>query len=281
MHNFIEIFKKSEFFRYFTKKEYKKDDVIFNEGDDSDSLYIVEKGEIIVEKSINKEKTQFKDLSIISHGSLLGEIALFESSKRTARARALNDVVLYEIKKEDFFNIKKQKPEIALDIFTYIIQTLSIRLMHTSKELTLLYDISKELSKEYLEESEFISSIIDEISLYFPNWNIEGYLYNIYNEEFFKIKELAIKINSNVDLNNYDAPQWIDAKTYIMPLKSGKDIYASLLFIHKTNLNKNEINDFTTIFNTIYYIALNGIKKTRENKEKYLLNKLKQKKGEI
>ena len=66
-----------------------------------------------------------------------------------------------------------------------------------------------------------------------------------------------------------------------MQIKMKEKIAASLIFISKKELLKDEINDFTTIFNTIFHIVSNGIEKTRNNKEAYLLAKLRQKKGEL
>ncbi|MBP7795463.1 MAG: cyclic nucleotide-binding domain-containing protein [Elusimicrobiales bacterium] len=281
MENLLNLFSDDEIKKYFILKNYQENAIIFDEDEDSHTLYIVSDGDVVIEKATNREKTEFKDLAIISRGSFLGEMAVFENSKRTARARALNNVSLFEITKEDFLGLIKSNPEMLARILILIIKTLSSRIAHTSEELTLLYDISKELSEEHRDEKEFISSVIDEISLYFPEWDIEGYYYNPYNEEFEKIKELDDKLNANINPDGYSSSRWIDNRTYIMQIKMKEKIAASLIFISKKELLKNEINDFTTIFNTIFHIVSNGIEKTRNNREAYLLAKLRQKKGEL
>ncbi|NLH40104.1 MAG: cyclic nucleotide-binding domain-containing protein [Elusimicrobia bacterium] len=281
MENLLNLFSDDEVKKYFILKNYQENEIIFDEDEDSHTLYIVSDGDVVIEKATNREKTEFKDLAIISRGSFLGEMAVFENSKRTARARALNNVSLFEITKEDFLGLIKSNPEMLARILILIIKTLSSRIAHTSEELTLLYDISKELSEEHRDEKEFISSVIDEISLYFPEWDIEGYYYNPYNEEFEKIKELDDKLNAKINPGGYSSSRWIDNRTYIMQIKMKEKIAASLIFISKKELLKNEINDFTTIFNTIFHIVSNGIEKTRNNREAYLLAKLRQKKGEL
>ncbi|HOJ86741.1 MAG TPA: cyclic nucleotide-binding domain-containing protein [Elusimicrobiales bacterium] len=265
----------------FSEKTYKEGEIIFDEGEESDSLYIIDKGDVIIEKAINKEKTEFKDIAIISEGNFLGEIAMFEKTRRTARARAIADIKVYEIKRENFFEIIKRDEEIAVKIFSTIIKTLSLRLAHTSKELTLLYDISKHLSEEYNDEKEFLSSLIDEISMYFPEWGIEGYFYNQFNLEFEKIKELNKNYNFDLKISDYKDSLWLDDNKYLMQVKVKQSLMASILFASPKRLTRNEINDFTTIFNTIYFIASNGIEKTSRNKEDFLLKKLKQKKTGI
>jgi len=266
---------------FFIEKRYNPGDIIFNEGDTSNSLYLIEKGDVLIEKATNREKTEFKDLAIISDYNILGEISLFENTPRTARAKALTQVIAKEITKEKFFEIMKNEPEISFNFFSFIIKTLSERILHTSKELTLLYDISKNLSIDYIEEKDFISSLTDEISLYFDNWEIEGYIYNIFNEEFEKIKEIDSKLNVDLKINQYTEALWIDNRTYIMPIKVKEKVTAVILFISKSTLSKNEINDFTTIFNTIYFIASVGVEKIYRNKDEYYYNRLKTRKRGI
>jgi len=266
---------------FFMEKNYKPGDIIFEEGEESNSLYLIEKGDVIIQKAINKEKTEFKELAIISEYNILGEMAMFENIPRTARAKALTEVDVKVITKEKFFEIMKNEPEFSFNFFSFIIKTLSERISHTSKELTLLYDISKNLIVDYLEEKKFISALIDEISLYFENWDIEGYCYNIFNEEFEKVKELDSGFNRDINILNYREPLWIDASSYIMPVKIKDKVLMAMLFLSKRELNRNEINDFTTIFNTIYFIASSGLERTLRNKEDYFFKKLKQRKTGI
>jgi len=273
-----EIINNPEIRKFFTDKNYKPGDIIFDEGDISNSLFVIEKGDVIIEKATNKDKTEFKDLAIISDNNIVGEMGLFENIPRTARVRALTEVKALEITKDNFFEIIKTNPSISFNFFSFIIKTLAERISHTSKELTLLYDISKSIIKETLDEKEFISSLIDEISFYFDNWEIEGYVYNIFNDEFEKVKEIDKEINLDKKTKEYNEPLWLDEKTYIMPLKTGTKIYAIIIFFSKKDLTRQEINDFSTIFNTIYFIASGGMEKIYHAKDNYYYNMLKNKK---
>jgi hypothetical protein len=66
-----------------------------------------------------------------------------------------------------------------------------------------------------------------------------------------------------------------------MPIKVKEKVTAVILFISKSTLSKNEINDFTTIFNTIYFIASVGVEKIYRNKDEYYYNRLKTRKRGI
>ncbi|MGC8729619.1 MAG: hypothetical protein ACP5SD_10180 [Elusimicrobiales bacterium] len=87
--------------------------------------------------------------------------------------------------------------------------------------------------------------------------------------------------NFDLKISDYKDPLWLDDNKYLMQVKVKQSLMASILFASPKRLTRNEINDFTTIFNTIYFIASNGIEKTSRNKEDFLLKKLKQKKTGI
>lgn len=262
-------------------KTLPKDEIVFDEGDESTSIFLIEEGSVVIEKAINKEKTEFKELAYISAPSFIGEIALFENLKRTARARTLSECKMIEINQENFKEILRIKPDIAGKILFFISKTLALRLAHTSKELTLLYDISKQLTERYTEEKEFLKKLSEEISIYFSECEIETYYYNFFNDEFEKVWELSPYKNPDIDLKNYRNSQWIDNTNYIAVISDDKQTKAVIVYSFERELSNHEINDYTTIFNTISYIALAGIKEASRNKEVMLMEKLKKRKGSI
>lgn len=285
MKEIIERIKKDlQLYSFIKEQEIEENKIIFEEGEETSSLIIIEEGDIIIEKSINKEKTAFKELAYISAPSIIGEISLFETTKRTARARSLTKCKIIEISKRNFDEILNKKNDIANEILTNIIKILSLRLTHTSKELTLLYDISKHLSEKFTEEKEFLKTITDEILIYFDECEIEAFYYNYFNDEFEKIYETKLDINLNIEtqnLKNLNNSTWIDNKTYISLIKNENKPQAIIAFIFKKELSKNEINDYTTIFNTISYIASIGLKEAAQNKEQILKEKLNIRKGKL
>jgi len=266
--------------KYFTKRDYKKDEIIFNEGSQGDTFFIVEKGTIVIEKAMNKEGTEFKELAFFSNGNFFGEMAVIEKRPRTAQARAIEDTALYEIKREDFFKLIKENEE-GINILLYIMKTTNNRLQHTSKELTLLFDITKLLTNYYTDEKNFLQDIVNEIALYFEgDWNIESYFYNYFNDEFekagsnceFEAKELNIKPQDSL---------WINDNVYILVSKEGNSISAYMIFNSKEKLDINQKNNWATIFNTISYILNSGLKNIKQNKELIMLDKLKNRKNLI
>ncbi|MGC8867229.1 MAG: cyclic nucleotide-binding domain-containing protein [Elusimicrobiales bacterium] len=262
-------------------KKIQEGEIIFNEGDDSHSIFFILDGTVTVEKSINESYSEFKELAYIQAPSFIGEIALFEDLKRTARARAKTQCKVAELSKENFNKILEKNPTRAIEILFNISKTLALRLAHTSKELTLLYDISKYLSESYTDEKEFLKNIFNEIKMYFSECEVEVYYYNIFNEEFEKIFELDRSKDFEPDIKTTNSSRWLDRQRYIAIIKDDKNTQAAAVFIFHREISQHQINDYTTIFNTISYIVSAGLKGTARNKEMILIERLKRKKGEL
>ncbi len=282
MKNIIEkILSNEDIYNLLKLKKIQKDEIIFNEGDDSHSIYFITEGTVIIEKSLNESNSQFKELAYIDAPSFIGEVALFENIKRTARARAKTPCTLFELSKENFSIILEKNPTIANEILLEISKTTALRLAHTSKELTLLYDISKHLSETYTDEGEFLKNIFNEVKMYLSECEIEVYYYNIFNEEFEKIFENNKTANIKTEIKAIKTSQWINGQQYINIIKNEENIQAAAIFSFSARLSEQEISDYTTIFNTISYIASAGLRETTRNKELILIERLKRKKGNV
>ncbi|KYG65218.1 hypothetical protein AZI87_11695 [Bdellovibrio bacteriovorus] len=74
-----------------------KDQIIFNEGDAGDCAYIIEKGRVLIYLSKDKEDIP---LTILGEGEIFGEMALIDNQNRSASVRALEDVRLAIVTKQ-------------------------------------------------------------------------------------------------------------------------------------------------------------------------------------
>lgn len=77
--------------------EIHKDQIIFNEGDAGDCAYIIEKGRVLV--FLSKEQDEIP-LNILGEGEIFGEMALIDNDNRSASVRALEDVRLGIVTKQ-------------------------------------------------------------------------------------------------------------------------------------------------------------------------------------
>lgn len=74
-----------------------KDQIIFNEGDAGDCAYIIEKGRVLI--FITKDKEEIP-INILGEGEIFGEMALIDTHDRSASVRALEDVRLAIVTKQ-------------------------------------------------------------------------------------------------------------------------------------------------------------------------------------
>lgn len=89
--------------------EFKKDQVIFKEGEFSDALFLVIDGQIRLERE-NK-------LVMIAKGKdVFGTWALFDDEPRVVTATTLEDAHLLKIDKEDFFDLLADHVQITQGI---------------------------------------------------------------------------------------------------------------------------------------------------------------------
>jgi small-conductance mechanosensitive channel/CRP-like cAMP-binding protein len=87
---------------------------IIREGESGDSFFIMEEGE--VEVFITPIPNQKKVLNTLRKGDFFGEIALLTGEKRTANVRAVDEVRVYQLSKENFKDVLESRPEILDEI---------------------------------------------------------------------------------------------------------------------------------------------------------------------
>ncbi len=93
---------------------YPAGQVVIKEGEKGDTLYMIIEGEVSVWKRGEKEKDI--RLDTIGAGDYFGEMALFEDQERSATIRTEKESRFLVLKKQDFTEIVREYPEIALHI---------------------------------------------------------------------------------------------------------------------------------------------------------------------
>jgi CRP/FNR family transcriptional regulator, cyclic AMP receptor protein len=122
-------------------REFQTDEVIMQEGDAGDAMYIMCDGSVIITKRLTlelgedapREKTMIRFHA--EEGVILGEMALIESDVRSATVTALTPCLMLELTKEKFYLLLEQYPEIGVKILLRLAQYLSQRLRKASDDL--------------------------------------------------------------------------------------------------------------------------------------------------
>jgi len=102
-------------------KRFRKDDIIFKEGDEGDEMYIIQKGKIAL---LKKTKDGAVVLDTMSKNNFFGEMALFGNPKRSATAKAYEDSDLLVISKELFEHNLTKIPSWFVTMFKTLIERL-------------------------------------------------------------------------------------------------------------------------------------------------------------
>ena len=134
-------------------------EVLFNEDDLENAMYLILEGELDVFKGQ-------KQIAVLGSGQYLGEMSLIESKDRSASARAEKPTLLMEINEEHFHTYLASEPKALLSIM----RTLSSRvrgdldtMMKDMRKLSIFtHDIRNFLSTLGLAEL----SIEDSVELY-------------------------------------------------------------------------------------------------------------------
>ena len=119
----------------FSPVAFKAGDMVFREGAEGDSLFIIAEGQVMIEKKRERVREKIKCLAIMSRGDFFGEMAVLEGQPRFAQARAAKDSLLYELSRERLYQFIRECPEDGAGLLIEIIRAILKRLRRVSAEL--------------------------------------------------------------------------------------------------------------------------------------------------
>ncbi|MEE9545376.1 MAG: cyclic nucleotide-binding domain-containing protein [Rhodospirillales bacterium] len=111
-----------------TKLQFRRDDIIFREGDPSDFVGRIISGEAEV---VREHGDKALVLGIVRTGEFFGEMGVLEGCSRSATVRANGDLTIELIVKEDFLKLISTDSDTSLQLLT----RLSERLRRTDNQL--------------------------------------------------------------------------------------------------------------------------------------------------
>jgi serine phosphatase RsbU (regulator of sigma subunit) len=104
-------------------REYGPGEILFSEGDSSDCFSLVLEGQLEVYKHL--EGGIERRLAVLGPNDFLGEMSLFfQTRRRSASARALGNLSILEIQKDDFEKLLKRQPELLNAILQVTVQRM-------------------------------------------------------------------------------------------------------------------------------------------------------------
>jgi len=121
-----------------TEKNYKNKEVIFEQGDQSDEMYFIRKGNVKIVLPLVEGMVHH--IATFPRGSYFGDMSFLDLENRSAGAIADGEVQLFCLRRSNFDEICKSHQELASLFFERIALTISNRLRQTNIELKTLQE---------------------------------------------------------------------------------------------------------------------------------------------
>jgi CRP/FNR family cyclic AMP-dependent transcriptional regulator len=123
------------------KRTAPKNTLIIQEGDTSDSLFIIKEGKVNVTLSNDQGKEII--LSTLTKGAHFGELSLLDDDPRSSNVIAVEKCEFLILHKHDFISLMKQHPSIAFGIIKYLCR--QVRSITQTAERLALMDVYQRL----------------------------------------------------------------------------------------------------------------------------------------
>lgn len=114
----------TEVLRMCTIETYAAGDVLFQEDEAADAMYIIERGEVAVTRRSGKEDVR---VAYVGDGSVVGEMALIVSSPRSASVKAISETRVYRLEGRDLEALRHQRSVAAHKILYKLLEILGDR----------------------------------------------------------------------------------------------------------------------------------------------------------
>ena len=116
------------------RRRLKKDEILFNEGDEGQELYIVESGKLGV--SVKTKDGADLDIAEFGPGDFFGEMSIFEQEPRSATCYTKSASVLQSLHEADLLSMIENDPVPAMKIMLRMLSITKNRLDNTGSFLT-------------------------------------------------------------------------------------------------------------------------------------------------
>jgi len=97
---------------------YKSGEIIFNESDRGDALYVIDSGSVRI--WVLDEDIKPVTLTELKEGDFFGELAVLDRGPRSTNATAITDTELHRLSSDDFQSFLLQHPETSIDVICEI-----------------------------------------------------------------------------------------------------------------------------------------------------------------
>jgi len=233
---------------YFKIRTLKKWEVLFDEWDYDDNLYIIKKWNLVIKKVVNTSNNDTKTIAKIWVWEIFWEWALWDSDAKQVKIEAIDDSILLEIEaKTKFEEFLQKNTKKWINLLSSIIYMSNKRLLEANHLITLSYRINKYISEITMFNNKNLFNIIDELdktinsnyTIYIEkNSVIENIATIKYDTRYnWKMLQNIIELNNNNVILDSLVNEWIKLSKYnlIEELKNNnKVIWYLVIWSDKT-----------------------------------------------
>jgi len=142
--------------------DYKAGEVIFNEHDHGDALYVVEEGSVRI--WVTDEDLNEVTLAELQPGQFFGELAVLDRGERSSSATAITDAHLHRLSSDDFQKFLTEHADCAIDVICEI----GARMRQTY--LLVSQRVCRNINHEMEETSTIGQRIADKVASFGGSW---------------------------------------------------------------------------------------------------------------
>ena len=142
--------------------DYKAGEVIFNERDHGDALYVVEEGSVRI--WVTDEDLNEVTLAELQPGQFFGELAVLDRGERSSSATAITDTHLHRLSSDDFQKFLTEHADCAIDVICEI----GARMRQTN--LLVSQRVSRNINREMEEKATIGQRIADKVASFGGSW---------------------------------------------------------------------------------------------------------------
>ena len=142
--------------------DYKAGDIIFNERDRGDALYVVERGSVRI--WVWDQDVQEVTLAELKPGEFFGELAVLDRGEGSTSATAIVDTHLHRLSSDDFQQFLMEHPDCAIDVICEI----GSRMRQTNQLVS--QRASRNVNVEMEQRYTFGQRVADKVASFGGSW---------------------------------------------------------------------------------------------------------------
>jgi len=147
-----------------TEKSFKSGDIVFSQGDQGASMYIVQSGSVQIYLPSSGKDAPPVVLKDLRTGEYFGELAIFDDKPRSASVRALTDTVLLELTRDELGEHLGRSKKAAMTILSEMAE----RLRETNAMLS--QRAAKDVVKEFEDNLTWSQRLADKVAELNGSW---------------------------------------------------------------------------------------------------------------